>query len=434
MSNIAVVFNEAERIEGSLNLCPDVNLYTGKKEFNKEFGELTSLEEDLLVVGASIFAADIATKRGQHHNFIRGIELMIPVVNLPVFENVVDDIRYALHLLSSDAWTINFTQRDGLPEKIRNKKARKSGKVLLFSGGLDSFAAAVLLAQRTDQVQLVSHVTANRVISGTQDCLEDYLKKRYADKFSRLAFRVTGYGKPTKSFPFPQDQDREETQRTRSFMFLCLAGLVARRLSFQDVVMIAENGQMAIHLPLSAGRISAFSTHTAHPEFVSVMSEILSKILRYEIKIENPFIHMTKAEVVKLTLPDHKDILDQTVSCWKASRVSNFHHCGICVPCLIRRIALESNNIFLPECERDLLRENISELSADDDGKRNLVDLCEFISHFKANHSLAELQVLFPELATASYDVKKVVKMYKNFAAEAMAVFENYPEVRKTMG
>jgi hypothetical protein len=104
------------------------------------------------------------------------------------------------------------------------------------------------------------------------------------------------------------------------------------------------------------------------------------------------------------------------------------------VPCLIRRIALERNNIFLPEYERDLLRENIAGLGADDDGKRNLVDLCEFISHFKANHTLAELQVLFPELATASYDVRKVVKMYKNFAAEAMAVFENYPEVRKIMG
>lgn len=260
------------------------------------------------------------------------------------------------------------------------------------------------------------------------------MKEEFGDKFERTAFRVTGYGKPTKGFPFPQDKDREETQRTRSFMFLCLAGLVARKLSLQDVVMIAENGQMAIHLPLSAGRISAFSTHTAHPEFVLLMSEILSKILKYQIRIENPFIHMTKAEVVKLSLPEHHEVLAKTVSCWKASRVSTVHHCGICVPCLIRRIALESNGIFLPEYARDLLRENIIELSADDDGKRNLVDLCEFINHFKADHSLAELQLLFPELATASYDVKKVVKMYKNFAAEAIRVFENYPEVQKMMG
>ena len=434
MNQITVTFDESKNVKTGLGLCPDINLYTGKTQFVENFGTPTSLEEDLLVLGSAIFAADLAIKRGQQHHFIRSIELTVPVVNLPSFLNVSEDITYALNVLSSDAWKINFIRRAGQPEAAIESGDRKTGKVLLFSGGLDSFAAAVSLADKNEQVHLVSHVTANQVISGTQNNLTDHLNRTYANKFSRAAFRVTGIGKPTKGFPFPQDKDREETQRTRSFMFLCLAGLTARRKGYQDVVMIAENGQMAIHLPLSAGRISAFSTHTAHPEFVSLMSNIISKLLNYKINIENPFLYMTKSEVVKLLLPKHKKVLVQTVSCWKASRVSHYHHCGICVPCLIRRIALESNGVALPEYERDLLQANISQLSADDDGKRNLVDLCEFIGNFKTNRSFAELQQLFPELATDSFDVGRVIKMYKRFATEALTVFKGYPEVMKIIG
>ena len=66
----------------------------------------------------------------------------------------------------------------------------------------------------------------------------------------------------------------------------------------EDVVVIAENGQMAIHLPLTTARIGGFSTHTAHPEFVRMMGKLLSTLLDYPIRIENPFLYMTKAEVV----------------------------------------------------------------------------------------------------------------------------------------
>ena len=435
MNEVTVVFDESTSVKTGLGLCPNINLYTGRTEFITKFGESTSLEDDLLVLGAAIFAADLAIKRGQQHHFIRSIELTVPVVNLPSFLNVSEDIVYALNVLSSDAWKINFVQRVGQPEGTKDWGVKQTGKVLLFSGGLDSFAAAVTLADDNEQIQLVSHVTANHVISGTQNNLTDYLNQAYPNKFSRTAFRVTGIGKPTKGFPFPQDKEREETQRTRSFMFLCLAGLVARRQGYRDVVMIAENGQMAIHLPLSAGRISAFSTHTAHPEFVSLMSDILSRLLNYKINIDNPFLYMTKAEVVKLLIPKHQVILEQTVSCWKASRVSHYHHCGICVPCLIRRIALEINNVVLSEYEKDLFQINISKLNSDDDGKRNLVELCEFINNFMKNCTMAEMQLLFPELArTDCFDAEQVIKMYERFAKEALMIFKRYPEVMKLIG
>jgi 7-cyano-7-deazaguanine synthase in queuosine biosynthesis len=422
--------------QDSLRLDPGVNLYTGNTEFARTYGKPTSLEEDLLTVGAAIFAADLAIKRGQHHHFIRSIELDLPVVNLPSFLNVADDITYALNVLSADAWKLNFTQRKtGRPEGPREWGPGRDGKVLLFSGGLDSFAAAVHEAGAGVPIRLVSHVTANPVVSGSQEKLEQELNEACPGIFSRTAFRVTGVGKPEKDLRFPGSDEREDTQRTRSFMFLCLAALVARREGYGDVVMIAENGQMAIHLPLSAGRMSAFSTHTAHPDFVGVMTDILSRLLEHQITIRNPFLYMTKGEVVKLLLPRFQEAIQDTVSCWKASRVAHVHHCGICIPCLVRRIALESNGISLREYQEYLLETDVSKLDADDEGKRNLVDLCEFVNYFRHARPPAELQLLFPELATSDcYDSNTAIRMYSRFAAEALAVFQRYPFVMQILG
>lgn len=433
MKRVRVITDPSDPHDEDLTLCPNINLYTGNKEFQAAFGELTTLEEDILNVGAAIFGTDIALKRGENENIIRNIELTIPVVNLSTFKQVLDDIHYALYILSHDAWNINFVQRIGSPETARKWNIGNVGDVLLFSGGLDSFSAAAKMADLKQKTYLVSHVTANHVISGTQEDLYQYLNNEYPDRFSRYSFRVSGIGRPSKGLEFPSDKDREETQRTRSFMFLSLAGLVARRCGVKDVVMIAENGQMAIHLPLTAGRISAFSTHTAHPEFTALMSIILSTLMGYNIEIQNPFLYMTKAEVVSHLFPKHQGILSKTVSCWKASRVSDFNHCGICVPCLIRRIALEHNQCFVKEYAKDLLRTNISGLSPDDDGKRNLIELCEFISNFRKRLSLAEMERIYPELVSDNFDANQTIEMYQRFADEALQVFQNYPQIMALM-
>ena len=433
MKKVNVILDATASHNDDLTLCPDANLYTGKKEFKELFGKLSSLEEDILNLAAIIFGTDLAIKRGEQEKITRNIEITIPVVNLPTFRQVSDDISYALYILSHDAWKLNFVQSPGFPEPINNWKTKNSGKVLLFSGGLDSFAAAVNFADSGHELHLVSHVTANQVISKTQQNLYSYLNQIYPNQFSRDTFRVSGIDKSNKGLKFPSDKEREETQRTRSFLFLSLASLVARRRGIQDVVMIAENGQMAIHLPLSAGRISAFSTHTAHPDFIALMSKIMSTILNYQIIIENPFLYKTKAEVVKFLFPTHELIIDQTVSCWKASRVSKYNHCGICVPCLIRRIALEKNNCSINEYAKDLFRENVLELRSDDDGKRNLIELCEFINTFSQNRSLTEMEKFYPELVSEHFDAKQTVAMYQRFSTEAISVFQNYPQVMKLL-
>ena len=424
-----VVFDEVGG--DGLLLKPGANLKHGLPNFEEQFGAPTSLEEDLLVLASAIFACDLAFKRGEREAITRRIRLTVPVVNTAAFERVRRELQFALWTLSHDAWDVRFTAREGTPEANGAFQAGSPGKALLFSGGLDSFAAAVKFGDAGETVKLVSHVTANRAVSSSQENLLAHLDDRYPGQFERAAFRVSGFDRSSVGLPFPSDSDREETQRTRSFLFLSLAALVARRNRIQDVVMIAENGQMAIHLPLTAARISAFSTHTAHPEFVATMGPIMSKLLGYPIEITNPFLYLTKAEVVSDVVRDHADQLAHAVSCWKASRVrKDYNHCGYCVPCLIRRVSIEAHGTALPEYARDLLTEDVGDLSPDDDGKRNLVELCEFVATIDGR-SQAALEDEYPDLINEHIDPVEAIGMYKRFATEAKAVFSSYPNVAK---
>lgn len=58
------------------------NLDNGEEDFVKHFGSVTALEQDLLLLAASIFAADRSTPRGEREDLTRAIELSVPVINI----------------------------------------------------------------------------------------------------------------------------------------------------------------------------------------------------------------------------------------------------------------------------------------------------------------------------------------------------------------
>jgi 7-cyano-7-deazaguanine synthase in queuosine biosynthesis len=422
-----VVFDGASSKSAGLTLVPGQNLRWGGSGFREVFGSSTSLEDDLLILSSAVYACDLAFKRGERENITRTIHLRVPVVNSQAFQRVRDDLEYLLYVLSHDNWTIEFTRRQGTPEAAATWLDNK-GKTLLFSGGLDSLAAAVDLLDEhgPSHIQLASHVTGNRITRTTQETLLEYLNKQYKAEISRIALRTGGL--KHKAFDFPSDRDREETQRTRSFMFLAIGALAARRSGQSEVVMIAENGQMAIHLPLSAARIGAFSTHTAHPAFVDLASKFFSTVLDHPISITNPFLYRTKAEVIKTLAASHSSAIGRSVSCWRSSRLTVMNHCGECVPCLVRRIAVERNGLKLLEYARDLLALNIGDLPEDDEGKRNLVEVIEFALNFRSM-TVTDLQINYPDLFSPYFDMNAAVGMYKRFADEALGVFRQYPGV-----
>jgi 7-cyano-7-deazaguanine synthase in queuosine biosynthesis len=413
-----------------LLLRPDWNLRTGVSDFAASFTEPTTLERDLLTVAAAIYACDLAFKRGEREEVTRSIELTIPVANFHAFERLNDRLTYILWLLSHDNWTVKFRRMRGAAAEEETEWAQSKGRTLLFSGGLDSLAGAVDLFDEfgVEGVQLASHVTANPVTRQSQESLAGYLEGAYRASLRRVVVR-TG-GRNHRGYEFPSDDEREETQRTRSFMFLTIAALAARRSGKSEVVMIAENGQMAIHLPLSAARIGAFSTHTAHPEFVHLVGEFFTELLGFPIRVVNPYLYKTKAETIAKLVSQHREAVKMSVSCWRGSRLSrDFNHCGECVPCLIRRVSTEFNWLVLPEYARDLLGLDINALATNDEGRRNVTELAEFAYTFDSRRD-AEIEFDYPDLFNVHIDRDQAIAMYRRFAGEARQVLDKYSGIK----
>jgi 7-cyano-7-deazaguanine synthase in queuosine biosynthesis len=398
-----------------------------------ELGTLDSLDADLLRLAAYVFATDLAIKRSPREQHLRSITLQVPVGNIQAFERVRTSVEKSLMTLSADNWTVEFLPLMGSAPASNRQWPTKLNSTLLFSGGLDSFAGSLHLLKSEPATTLVSHVSHNRPVKTAQSKLAKAVRKFTGKDIKHLQISV--FGRNHGGLTFPTDSDREDTQRTRSFLFTALAAIAARLSGSRRVVVMAENGQFAVHLPLSEARIGSFSTHTAHPKFLAQMQELLRQLFACnDLEVTNPFALHTKGEVVGFIPKSlHRYIRDST-SCWRASRMATSHtHCGECVPCLCRRIALETHGVRLPEYQRDLLTENIGALPPDDLGKRNLLDLCQFIMLFGGPYKIPSEQQLcykFPELLDPHLNTAKVIAMYRRFADEALNILNKYPKIR----
>lgn len=396
-------------------------LFTGEDDFASGFGAPSSLEADLLLLASAVFAADRAHARGERENVCRNFELCIPIVNHARLYPLIFHIERILYRLSNDAWKLEFRQASGTPEG-HFRTPKEKGRTLLFSGGLDSFAAAIELGKSPGSIQLVSHKTKNRINDESQKGLYKILKNR-GYKLKHYQCFISSRSGGVSDLKHAE----ENTQRTRSFVFLILGSLMARRSGHKEIIYLAENGQMAIHLPLTHGRIGAFSTHTAHPEVLLNMQEFLSEALNVEFRIINPYVHRTKAEVVEVVYDRAPEAIPIANSCWRNTRLPpHFTHCGECIPCFIRRIAIEYNVTPDPtRYHRDPWVENIVSLAPEDEARRNLVDLTELVKRFERDDEETILSE-WPELYYEGINAAEVISMYRRFSTEARSVLGRY--------
>ncbi|MGE3523188.1 MAG: 7-cyano-7-deazaguanine synthase, partial [Candidatus Dadabacteria bacterium] len=176
-------------------------------------------------------------------------------------------------------------------------------------------------------------------------------------------------------------------------------------------------------------------THTADPRYLLLMEELFQFILgNPNLEIINPFQYKTKSEVFGLLPKKLQQASIDTISCWKYSRLKM--HCGICIPCIARRIAIESNGLSFNEYHEDLFNSDINKLGDDNTGKRNLIDYLEFVH--KLHHLVpATIQDFIyndaPELLNDCIDQTLAMDMYRRLAQESIDVFKQYPNICKLM-
>ena len=390
--------------------------------------------QDLLDVATTIYLSDIASPRGVLEEWVRDIEIEIPVREPQFWAGVADDLAHLLYTLTRDNIKIEFSQR-GPSEERRSPPAAEPPDVdcvCLLSGGLDSFAGAAMLLNASRRPLLVSHQSGNPTVEAAQRQVATSLNRLAPERARWAGARIAPAHHSPEALPFPPPEARENSRRARSLLFMALGAVAAAAVGAAEVYL-CENGILTAGLPLTPARSGSLSTRSTHPMAIQLFSRIIARA-DLSCEIINPFIHQTKGEVIRTFLKPlipPPDIL-QSLSCWSAGRQNR--QCGGCVPCLLRRIGLLSSGLPDEAYMMDVLATPEQYRGAEAYG--NLVDL---LTQAETLLDLSEFNFLleYPQLLdldAAGLRVEDTLRTLKRHAAEVFSVVQDrFPAAAKLM-
>ena len=283
---------------------------------------------DLLDVAGALYRAESQIRRRATDPVVEYI-VTAPVRDREFWEE--DGGRLAaspLSFLSRARWTFQFTSRKGAPKSL--EAAAGSGaaqSIILFSGGMDSLCGAGIHDGDRSKVRLASFYSHQLAVQ------------------RELATDI-GYAEPT-GFRLIGRRGKEGMNQIRAFMFLSIGAVVAHSWAAETLFQY-ENGVLAAAVPPSGLFVP---TRHAHPEFHSRMGRLLEAVLGRRLRIENPFLNLTKREAVaklrtRIGSQNADVLLSKTETCWyhrqakvQSERKENGQPCGVCTPCIVRRTA-----------------------------------------------------------------------------------------------
>ncbi len=353
-------FNEAIRFD-MLDDSTKSNIKTNFEEIWGRFAKdkLESVYEDLLVIAASIYTIDKKVPRSgvyageTYDNWTRALEVSVPVIDIDKWLSVKNELETTLHFLSGDKWNLYFRKTE---QHYREYPYQGNGSIIesdfdgvaLFSGGLDSFSGAIKLLEENKNICFVGcreYYTLGKRIEELFQLIQSEYAQRNID---RIVF-YTDPGYPRNIDESIEKKFKEDTSRSRSFLFLAAALATASLIGKEVPVYMPENGFIGLNIPLTPSRLGSCSTRTTHLYFLDHYNKILQK-LGIKHKVENFFAFKTKGEIVQIVKKSNAFIkgAGRTISCSHPMRGAKGvpgrpRNCGYCFPCLIRRASL--NNI-----------------------------------------------------------------------------------------
>ncbi len=301
---------------------------------------------DLAEVATALYCADRFSPRRHpdHRNdalpLSRRIRLRISVRRPGLWCGRPREILVELlHNLCGDVWELEFTQLSaensvGTQGYLLDFQPPHPPKVMLFSGGLDSYAGAafqledpahfhVLVAGWTHtRMQQQQAAQADRLLAGRKD-QGHYLPIKYG--MSGLPkFRL------------------ETSQRTRGILHMSLGAVTALQLGAGEL-HIYENGYGALNLPFDETQMNWEVSRAVHPQTLRLMERLVSEVCGQRFAIRMPFGFETKAEA--LGRPEARRFaagIRETFSCDRfPDHFEGKPQCGICSSCVLRRMSLE---------------------------------------------------------------------------------------------
>lgn len=312
-------------------------------------GNFSKSAIDLLYISLMVYYADRRVIRQKENDaWTRNIKLYIPVLELEKWNRNKVLLEKMLSFLSGDLWNLEFRNRkfnykeERAIEGINRKKKKHQPKAIcMLSGGLDSFIGAIDIICKEKDVWFVGHYGGGKGVIQYQKNVIEKLITQY--KLSPEQF-YNFYASPVKPNKSVQ---MEDTTRTRSFMFFAHAIILGSAVNEDITIYIPENGLISLNIPLTNTRLGSSSTRTTHPYYMNLLQQLILNI-DLKIKLYNPYQFKTKGEMIaNCNDPDFlKANISQTMSCshpdlGRYEGDSRPSHCGNCLPCIIRRAAIE---------------------------------------------------------------------------------------------
>lgn len=303
---------------------------------------VSAVGRDLLDIAAYIYVLDSSTRRGgptdiYGHNWARDLTVRVPVREVAIWNRHKSRLERLLGYLTDDQYRFEFVQHSGEVEtgffEFESYEPFPGADcICLFSGGADSLAGAIHLVGNGRRPLLVSHRSVSILDKRQRELRAELARNMGAWTFPHMSVWVHRRG-PAKSY----------SQRSRSFLYLCIGATVANELGFDDI-FLPENGIVSLNLPKTERAVGARSSRSTHPRFVREFQELASSLLGRGFHVDNPFIFRTKAEVLKLLEEaDLAELLELAVSCAHTrTGTKATPHCGDCSQCVDRRFAAEA--------------------------------------------------------------------------------------------
>jgi 7-cyano-7-deazaguanine synthase in queuosine biosynthesis len=374
---------------------------------------------DLYKIALVVYVWDLQTPRPESEP--REFRVLMSVSNKDKWNNLRTHLEATLRFLTGDTFVFNFVEGKLAEEGFQFQ--RKSGEcVALFSGGLDSLAGVKWMLDHKLKPVLVSHPGMG-LISGAQKELVACLGKITGSELTWHQIRATAE-------PGTGLTEKEHTQFSRSFLYLTLGVMFALKLGIERE-FIFENGVLAFNIPLTQSRVYS-NTRTAHPHFLLMYQQLLDSLFDHHVTIENPFLAMTKGQVVKLLDAEgFRDLVKTTISCpnitllkWRGVKISKTRHCGVCFPCIVRRLSVHYANIW--SSDASYAEDIVADYSKiPEEGRKLLFEMMDFARQMDKCSSVEDVFNEFPQFFIEGVDpallfdmTKRHVAQFKDFLAQ----------------
>jgi 7-cyano-7-deazaguanine synthase in queuosine biosynthesis len=380
--------------------------------------QLDARQQDWIELLGHLFAIDMACERGHGDvDWSRSIQAWVPVRDPGYWEAYRVELEGIWTDLTDDELRLHFeTETAPVPPPRQSRNPFPAHDcIALVSGGQDSFAGVLDLLDAGRKPLMLSH-SASGAVNHAQNAVEAIVRG-IDPSIPRL--KLGALKTPGRDFP-----GAESSQRSRTLMFVGVAALVAA-LGGSREVMLNENGIMAVHVPLTAARVGSLSTHTASPPIVARMAALATAALATPVAVTNRLLRLTKPEVVgRAVALGHGADMAQTVSCWQIGRTHR--HCGICAPCLLRRISCEHHSVTDVPYDHDVFDDPAA--LGDEKARDNLTHFISLVQDL-AELDDVSMEIEYPELINGApaLTLAQTIDLHRRWAHEACAVLFAHP-------